>query len=198
MDSQTNTQHTCAMTMRAMSRLSLPLVGAVLLCACSTSRRAAVGVQYVRAENDRGALGLSCYALGDEQEPLAWFFDVHASSQGAANGVRYSQEPPAASTHPVTDTAEFRGSLHLGPCVRLVDRLHAYAGVGFGYSQRTIERFDASLGLSPDGYYSYSENPSVQGSATAGLLVEPAENFLLGVGWDVYFDGVVFTAAFAF
>ena len=61
-----------------------------------------------------------------------------------------------------------------------------------------IERFDASFGLSPDGYYSYSENPSFQGSATAGLLVEPAENFLLGVGWDVYFDGVVFTAAFAF
>ncbi len=186
------------MTTRAMSRLPLLLGCAALLCACGASRRAAVGAQFVRSEKDRNGIGLSCYALGDEEKPLGWFVDLHASSRGDADGLAYRQEPPSAPTHPVTDTAEFRGALHLGPCVQLAECFHAYAGVGLGYAQRTIERFDASFGLSPDGYYNYAEDPSYQGSATAGLLVEPAENFLLGVGWDVYFDGVVFTAAFAF
>lgn len=186
------------MTMRATGRFSLLLGCAAALCACGASRRTAVGAQFVRSENDRNAIGLSCYALGDDEKPLGWFADVHASSRGDAEGIRYSQEPPSAPTHPVTDTSEFRGSLHLGPCVQLVERVHGYAGVGLGYAQRTIERFDASLGLGPDGYYNYPEDPSMRGSATAGLLVEPAENFLLGIGWDLYFDGVVFTAAFAF
>jgi len=149
-------------------------------------------------EKPGDAIGASLHQLGTQQNPVGWFVDARFASQGALRGVRYDDEPSAATTHPVTDESALAIDAHVGPTVRALDSLWFHAGVGVGYMQSATERFDASRTLSADGFYHYAESPTLHGSLTAGALWMPTDGIVLGGGYDLFFDAVVFGVGFTF
>jgi hypothetical protein len=158
-------------------------------------------VQYARVgdqDKPNSALGVSLHQLGSEENKVGWFVDARFANEGSANGVEYPDAPINASTHPITDIATFAASAHVGPTIRAADGLWFHAGLGFGYMQSATERFDASFTLSPNGYYHYADDPTIHGSATAGALWMPADGLVIGVGYDVFFEGPVFGVGFTF
>lgn len=181
----------------------LVVLAQVAFVSCATSRAnpGAMMVQYARVgdrDKPSSALGVSLHKLGSEENTVGWFVDARFANEGSADGVEYSSAPINASSHPITDVATFAASAHIGPTVRAMDGLWFHAGVGFGYMQRATERFDASFTLSPNGYYHYADDPTLHGSATAGAMWMPLEGMMVGVGYDVFFEGPVFGIGFTF
>lgn len=179
----------------------LAVAATLPLNACKSNQLNAAQFQYARVgdlDKPDSAFGFSLQRLGDEAFPVGWFADMRLGFAGGVEGLRYDDEPSNASTHPVTDTASGTASAHIGPTVRAMDNLWFHAGVGIGYEQGSIERYDASNTLSPDGYYNYPTNATIQGSMTAGTLWMPTEGIMLGLGYDLYFDAVVFGVGITF
>ena len=119
---------------------------------------------------------------------------VIGSADGTLRGLEFEDPPPAAPSHPVTGEATTAIDAHVGPTVRAMDGLWFHAGIGVGYMQSATERFDAST----IGYYHYDEGPTLHGSLTAGGLWKPTEGIALGVGYDLFFDAVVFGVGVTF
>ncbi len=173
------------------------------LAACEGSQpvRGAMQVQYARVgdkDKANSALGVSLHKLGSDENKVGWFVDARFANEGSANGVEYPSAPINASAHPITDIATFAASAHVGPTFRATDGLWFHAGLGLGYMQSATERFDGSFTLSPNGYYHYADDPTMQGSATAGAMWMPVDGMVIGVGYDLFFEGTVFGIGFTF
>ncbi|MEY2715802.1 MAG: hypothetical protein RIT24_2145 [Planctomycetota bacterium] len=174
----------------------LPLLSLALV-SCESSRPRALQLQYAQVgdlDKPSHAIGASFHQLGSDENPVGWFVDMRIAADGTLRGLEFEDPPPAAPSHPVTGEATTAIDAHVGPTVRAMDGLWFHAGIGVGYMQSATERFDAST----IGYYHYDEGPTLHGSLTAGGLWKPTEGIALGVGYDLFFDAVVFGVGVTF
>jgi opacity protein-like surface antigen len=176
------------------------MVALLLLMACAHTEHAAVAFQFVRSgkrsiENDGG--GLAVFGLPSEEEEVGGFVEAHLSWSGDVNGPRYEEVPITSANDPVVDRQAIAGTLHFGPTFRVTDWLYAYAGLGVGNRYVQEQRFDNSFTLSDDGNYRRPGRNHFRGSGTVGVLLQPYDGSLLGIGYDAFFEGLVISFGFA-
>lgn len=191
-----------------MQRLPRPVRAALLVSAsawlggCATEGPTAVAAQFVRIErnrfvNDGG--GAAFYALGNEDEPASLFVDLRYTESGGVDGTRYYETPPGHEGDPPTGQRKTIGaSLHLGPTLRFTEWLNVYAGLGIGYREEQVQRFDPTSTLDPQGLYVVRRGERYEVSGSFGVLVRPQEELLFGIGYDTFFEGIVFTVGVVF
>jgi opacity protein-like surface antigen len=201
MDTQENLCHIVSMTIHATGAKGLLLLAMLAVGACGTNQPKALALQFVQigdkdVKNDGG--GLAYYGLGTEEEPLSWFADAHLSWSGNVDGRYYRDAPPGSAGDAITDRSARAGALHFGPCYRALDWLNLYCGAGAGYTRDYIERFDPTQTLDPSGFYNVKGDSGFGGSVSFGVLLQPGPGVLMGIGYDLYFEGVTYTLGFAF
>jgi hypothetical protein len=172
---------------------------ALLFAGCVHNKHGAAAVQYIesgRRSLGRDGLGLAFYGLPSGDEEIGWFVDAHATRSGGVDGPRVDDVPEANRFDPVVDRSTDAVVVHLGPTARITDWLFVHAGVGLGNRREQKQRFDSSFSLADDGFYRTSSD-HWRASGSFGVLVQPYDGALLGVGYDLFFEGVVFSLGFA-
>lgn len=182
----------------APTALALPLL--LLFAGCAHTSQSAVAFQFVRSgkrsiENDGG--GLALFGLPGEGEDVGWFVEAHLTWSGNVRGPRYEQVPITSANDPVVDRQVIAGTLHFGPTLRVTDWLYAYAGIGAGDRYTQEQRFDGSFTLADDGNYRLPGRDHFRGSVSAGILLQPYDGSLFGIGYDSFFEGIVASVGFA-
>ena len=183
-------------TRRLLARPSVLLFVALGSAACLTNSRHGAGLQYIAVGRDAIAgsgFGLGVYELRKTSEEPGWFFDLHGATDGDVPNDTRAPDGYDGSQDQVVDRMTSILSLNVGPTLRIVDWLHVYGGVGFGYQWDTEQRFDGTLTVSPDGTYRTTTNDSRLLSSSFGVQLPLGDGGLVGVGYDTLLEGPVFT-----
>ena len=133
-------------------------------------------------------VGFAGYWFREQQSGA--FIHLQASYSGSVTGVHYPSLPAEGAGDPITAREKNGALLAIGPTWMVNDRLAVYGGMGIGSSSTWTERQDATLELSPTGYYHYEGDRDLGLHGTCGALLQLGEGWIVDLGYGSYSDAI--------
>ena len=163
-----------------LSITGLMLSGCVIL-PIDTGNSAST-IQGFEADGDLQGNGVGFAGYWSRPSQPGFFLQLQTLRDGAVGGEELASLPPTAATDPIVEREQVGWCLSAGTTWQLREQWTVYGGLGAGYSETWIERFDSTLSSGNNGEYHTTTGDELDLEVTAGALYSDGYKWINDVG----------------